>query len=467
MRIERFEWDRDPIAHEMAARLRALVPGPESVADEVREILAQVREGGVEALGELAERFGEPAPRRVTHEEIDAASDSVPPEVLDALEVARRNIEATARAEIEAMEIASRPAVAELPEGQRVEVRATPIEIAGIYAPGGRAAYPSSVLMCGVPAAVAGVPVAIVATPAGPDGLPSPAVLAATGMIGCEEVDVWMIGGAQAIGAMAYGTSVDEDLGEPADVIVGPGSRYVTEAKRQVTGAVGIDGLAGPTELLVILGDEARPDWIALDLCAQAEHGEDSLLIVASPSFRILNRVARGVAEIAAERPSVADAVLALVKTASLEAAYELAAELGPEHLEVGPQPLSWSPDWELERVPAGCVVRGFGGATAFCDYVAGSNHVLPTGGAARSGGPLGPGVFLNRTSHVFLPQEAAVALTPHVEALARAEGFPVHAESARARTEGPESEPRTEEELARPLGERTPEELGWMDLKR
>jgi histidinol dehydrogenase len=423
-RIERIEWDgADPRA--LSANLRALAPGLEDVSGAVAGIVDRVRSGGDAAIRELAEGFGEALPEelRVDADAIAAAPGLLEPSVREALRVAAANIATVARAELRLLE---RPAVAELEQGQRVQVLCSPVAAAGVYAPGGRAAYPSSVLMCCVPAKVAGVPRIAIATPPDAAGRPGAEVLAACALAGVDEV--YAIGGAQAIAALAFGTETVAAV----EVIAGPGNRYVTEAKRQLVGRVGIDGLAGPSELFVVVGGTANPEWIALDLCAQAEHGPDSVLVAVSHDPALLDRIGELVAELAAERPSVTDAPLALVTAPGLELALSLADAFAPEHLE-----LAYTGADEaaaLGRV-AGCVLVGTGGATAFGDYAAGSNHVLPTGGAARFGGPLGPGAFMRRSSVVRVPSSAAEELAPHVAALASAEGFPVHGESAKART--------------------------------
>ena len=426
MRIERTNWDGAD-APGLAGRLRALVPALGEVTADVERIVEVVRSRGDAGLREVVERLGEAVPEsfRVDPEAVAAAPGLLEPEVREAMRVAGRNIEAVARAELEAR---VRPATAELPEGHRVEVREEPVAAAGVYAPGGRAAYPSSVLMCCVPARVAGVARICVASPPGAAGRPNAAVLAACALAGVNEV--YAIGGAQAIAALAFGTETIQ----PVDLVAGPGNRYVTEAKRLVWGKVGIDGIAGPSELMVVADGTASPEWIALDVCAQGEHGEDSPLIVASPDLALLDRVAELVSELAAERPSVADGPLALVATRGLEAALTLADAVAPEHLEL----VFEGADENAARARiAGCVFIGAGGAAAFGDYAAGSNHVLPTGGAARFGGPLGPGTFRRRTSVVTLPGSSASALASHVSALARVEGFPVHGESAEARGRG------------------------------
>jgi histidinol dehydrogenase len=292
-----------------------------------------------------------------------------------------------------------------------------------VYVPGGRAAYPSSVVMCCVPARVAGVGQVTVATPPGFDGRPNATVLAACRL--CQVDEVHVMGGAQAIAALAYGTAAVA----PVDVVAGPGNAYVQEAKRQVAGLVGIDGVAGPTELLVVADAGADPKTVALDLCAQAEHGPDSLVAVASPDAGLLKAVEAEATGLAAARPSVQDAPLALVRTLDIDAAIEFANAFAPEHLELAAAGAS-----RLAGAvrASGCIF--IGGGAAFGDYAAGSNHVLPTGEAARFSGPLGAATFRRRQALVSLPESAARALAPHVSSVARAEGFPVHAESAEAR---------------------------------
>ena len=407
-----------------AARLRALTPRLEDVGDAVAAIVDRVREQGDAGVRAVSEQLGEPAPEalRVDPEAVAAAPGLLEPAVREGLRVAAVNVTAVARAELAALE---RAATAELEQGQRVEVVHAPVAAAGVYAPGGKAAYPSSVLMCCLPAKVAGVTRIAVASPPGAGGRPSPAVLAACALAEIDEV--YAIGGAQAIAALALGTE-----SVPAvDVVVGPGNRYVTEAKRRLAGRVGIEGLAGPSELLVVAGGTADPEWIALDLCAQAEHGEESLLVVVSHDGALLDRIGERVTELAAERPTVSAAALALVVAPGLELSLSLADAFAPEHLELA---YTGADAAAARGRIAGCVFVGTGGATAFGDYAAGSNHVLPTTGAARFGGPLGPGAFMRRTSVVSVPSSAARELSPHVSAVADAEGFPVHGESARAR---------------------------------
>jgi histidinol dehydrogenase len=209
----------------------------------------------------------------------------------------------------------------------------------------------------------------------------------------------------------------------------------VQEAKRQVSGLVGIDGIAGPSEVIVVADADADARTVALDLAAQAEHGPDSLVGILSPSTELIERVGVQAASLVGSRPSVQDAPLALVRVPGLDAAIDLANAIAPEHLELL---VDSAGDLARSVRTSGCVFLGPAGGAAFGDYAAGSNHVLPTGGAARFSGPLGAGNFRRRQALVSLPEEAARALAPHVASVARAEGFPVHAESAEARADGP-----------------------------
>jgi len=402
-----------------------MVSTSDDVVAVVAELIERVRAGGDEALREIAAELGEALGEQLA---IDPRTIAVAPALLEAdvregLLVAARNISQVAAAELE---VALAPVEIELEQGQRIGVVSSPVRSVGIYAPGGRAAYPSSVLMCALPARAAGAARICLVSPPGASGKPSDAVLAACAISGIDEV--YSLGGAQAIAALAYGT----ESVAPVDVIVGPGNRFVTEAKRQVGGVVGIDGVAGPSELMIVADGGCDPRLAALDLLAQAEHGDDSPVIFASPDRALLERVRELVEELAAERASVADAPLALVGVPGIELALNLADAVAPEHLE-----LAFEAAHEAARGRiAGCVFVGAGGATAFGDYAAGSNHVLPTGGAARFGGPLGPGAFLRRTSVVSISSAAAGQLAPHVDAVAKAEGLPVHGESATARAD-------------------------------
>jgi histidinol dehydrogenase len=390
---------------------------------DVAPIDREVWDEGDEAVLRLTAKFDAPgvtlSSLRVDPDDAQAALAVLDHQLRIALEVAAANIREVAEG------IAGVERQIELPAGQRVISREVPVGAAGVYAPGGRAAYPSSVLMCAIPAQVAGVRRVALASPPGPDGRLHPLVLAAAALCGIEEI--YAMGGAQAIFALAYGTATIDSV----DVIAGPGNAWVREAKRAVYGAVGIDSLAGPSELMLVAGHDTDPEWAALDLCAQAEHGPESPLVLAAVEERVLDAVAEAVERVAASRPSVADAPLGLVQVRDVEEAVALANAYAPEHLELLETDAALMAD---RVVTAGCVFVGRYGATAFGDYVSGSNHVLPTGGAGRYAGPLGPGVFRRRISNIELTEAAAAELAPHTDVLARAEGFPVHGESAMIR---------------------------------
>ena len=297
MRIEAIAWDgSEPAA--TAARIRRLAPELGEVTDAVAEIIEAVGERGDAALTEFAERFDEAPAESVRVEPglVEAATSLIEASVRDALVVAARNIARLARAQAEAE---LRPVSVELDAGQRIAVAAAPVASAAVYVPGGKGAYPSSVLMGAVPARIAGVPRIAVASPPAASGRPADVVLAACAIAGIEEV--YSLGGAQAIAALALGT----ESVQAVDVIVGPGNRYVTEAKRLLAGRVGVDGIAGPSELAVVADGTADPERIALDLCAQAEHGDDGLLAVIATDEALLNTIAHLTGELAGSRPSV------------------------------------------------------------------------------------------------------------------------------------------------------------------
>jgi histidinol dehydrogenase len=420
MRMRRFVWEgAGPTAG--AIRSWAVQSAPPV---DITAIEREVLEGGDEAVLRLTARFDAterpPGALRIEAQEATAALESTQAEIRAAMEVAAANVRAVAEAQI-----GDPRDPIELPEGHVVTVRDVSVDAAGVYAPGGRAAYPSSVLMCCIPARVAGVKRLALASPPRPDGSLNPQVLAAAAL--CEVDEIYAMGGAQAIFALAHGTeSVDA-----VDVIVGPGNAWVREAKRAVYGLVGIDSLAGPSELMVIAGPTTNPQWAALDLCAQAEHGAEGPLVAVAVEEAVLGAVAEATGRLALERPGIGDAPLALVQIPDLGDGIELANDFAPEHLEL----LAEDAALLAERVTtAGCVFTGPYGATAFGDYLAGSNHVLPTGGAGRFSGPLGPGAFRRKIPTVSIPGEAVGALAGHLDVLARAEGFPVHAESAMIR---------------------------------
>lgn len=424
MRISLFEWKGDDPAG-LARELRGLQPPLAGVADDVSTLIDEVRSGGDAAVLRLEERFAGAAPKqlRVPDQDLDAALNAAG-EAREALELAAANIRAVAESEV----AADREAQAELPSGQVVRLRSVPVASAGAYVPGGAAAYPSTALMTCLPARESGVERVVVASPPGPDGKPNPLVLSACALAGASEV--YAMGGVQAIAALALGT----ESVAAVDVVVGPGNRYVQEAKRQLFGTVGVDGIAGPSELMAVIDGSVEARWIALDLASQAEHGGDGLLVAVAAEPGDLEALEREVETLAGRAGNtIGDSPLGLVVAPGLDAAVELANALAPEHLELACE----GAEVLAERVrTSGCIFTGPYGATAFGDFVAGSNHVLPTGGAGRFTGPLGPRSFRRRIAGVRIPQEAARELAPAAATLARAEGFPLHAESVEARLE-------------------------------
>ncbi len=370
-------------AAKLAARLRGLVPGGGSVAGEVAEIIAAVREGGERAVLDYTRRFdtagAEAPPLLVSQEELDRAITELPLELVAGLQVAIANVARVAEAGV------GHESTVELSQGQTLRLREIPVGSAAVYVPGGRAPYPSTVVMGVVTARAAGVLDVVVCAPPGADGRIDPAILGTCRLCGVERV--YRMGGAQAIAALALGT----ETVRPVDVIVGPGNLYVQEAKHQLSTLVGIDGFAGPSDLLVVLGSEAGERELrlaALDMLAQGEHGAGSLVVGVSPAPGVCEALALKLEEMIVERPTVGDAAFAVVQTPSPRAAIVLANAFAPEHLQlIGA---------EVEALAAlvqsaGCLFVGVESATAFGDYVVGSNHVLPTDGAARFASGLTP----------------------------------------------------------------------------
>lgn len=422
MRVERRDWDGTEAAA-LAEELRRLGPSPEAIAPQVAELIERVRAEGDAGVLELTERLDGTRPEslRVDPDRVAAALEAIDPALRDALGQAAANIEAVASAQVRPDPVEVAPG-----QGQIVTIAEVPVGAAGIYVPGGRAPYPSTVLMGVIAARAAGVGRIVVASPPSAAGAPDDAVLAACAVAGADEV--YAMGGAQAIAALALGT----DAVAPVDLIAGPGGPWVQEAKLALSRHVGIDAYAGPSELVVVADGGAPLDWLALDLCAQAEHGADGLLAAIVAGEGVAERLEAEVAARAGE-PTVSDAYLAVVTAPDAAAATALADELAPEHLQLSCADASALAD-TVRR--AGCVFVGPYGATAFGDYAAGSNHVLPTGGAGRFTGPLGPGTFRRRISVVRMDRASAVELGPVVAEIARAEGFEVHAASALARAD-------------------------------
>ncbi|HTU14228.1 MAG TPA: histidinol dehydrogenase [Solirubrobacterales bacterium] len=423
MRISRLPW---AAPDELAAELRDHFTDFEEGAVDVSDIAAEVASKGDAALLELTARFDateiEPTRLAVPLDEADDALEELDDEVEATLRMAVENVSIVAAAQLNDEE-----RLVELPQGQTVLVGEVPVGAAGIYAPGGRASYPSTVVMGCATARVAGVERLVLVAPPGPDGKINPTTLAAASICGVDEI--YAVGGAQAIFALARGT---ESI-KPVDVIAGPGNDWVQAAKKTVFGEVGIDSLAGPSDLMVILDGDTDPHLAALDLCAQAEHGSESILLAVGPDDETLKRLEAEVERIALEQPSVKHCRLATVVAPSSELAIDLANAFAPEHLQLMDE---GSAALASRIRTAGCVFTGPFTATAFGDYVAGSNHVLPTDGTGRIFGPLSPATFRRKTARVSLDADAARLLAGPLDALARAEGLPVHGMSATARAE-------------------------------
>jgi histidinol dehydrogenase len=398
---------------------------PEEVDAIVRDVLAAVRTEGLPAVLRLARQFDkvelDETSIRVSPEEIEAGAAECAAEVRDAI--------AFAAARIRAYHERQRPADLRFTDAAGVELgwRWTALDAVGIYVPGGRAAYPSTVLMNAVPAVVAGVARIAMVTP---PGRLQPAVLAAAKEAGVSEI--WRVGGAQAVAALAYGAGPIQ----PVDKIVGPGNAFVTAAKRRVYGVVGIDALAGPSEIVVVADGANRPDWIAADLLSQAEHDPAAQSILITDDEVFAGKVEAAVQAQLSSLSTGEDAAASWrdhggVIIAPLDEAPRLVDRIAPEHVEFAVA----DPERLAERVRhAGAMFLGRHAPEAIGDYVAGSNHVLPTSRAARFSSGLSLYDFLKRTSIVKCDEAAFAALAPATVALAEAEGLPAHARSAAIR---------------------------------
>lgn len=395
----------------------------------VAAIIADVRARGDAALLDYTRRFDrldapDVAALEIPAAELRAAYDALPAAQRDALTGAAQRVRVYHEAQ------RSRGFTLAEADGSEFGQRVTPLDRVGIYVPGGKAAYPSSVLMNAIPAHVAGVPEIVMVVPA-PDGVRNPLVLAAAHVAGVSRV--FTIGGAQAIAALAYGTATIPAV----DKICGPGNAYVAAAKRRVFGAVGIDMVAGVSEVLVIADATANPDWVALDLFAQAEHDEMAQAILLTPDAALLDRVEASAQRLLAQMPRAAiiRASLArrgaLVKTRDLADACAIANRIAPEHLELAVA----DPDALLPLIRhAGAIFMGHHASESLGDYCAGPNHVLPTGRTARFSSPLGVYDFEKRSSVLRVSRAAAQTLGPIAATLAYGEGLTAHARSAEAR---------------------------------
>ena len=424
----------------VVAELAAVRPPAESsreIAEVVARLATDVQARGDAAVVEATRRFDWPEARvdtlAVPEAELEAAYAALDPELLRALELARDNCTFFHQHEI----VPDWEGVGA--QGQTVGIRRLPVDRAGLYVPGGHGSYASTVIMNSVPARVAGVDEAIVCTPPGPDGQVNSSVLAAAHLMGIRQV--FRVGGAQAIVAMAYGTETIPRV----DVICGPGNAYVTEAKRQVYGSVGIDSLAGPSEVLIVADSTARAAWVAADMLAQEEHGSGAQALLVADSERLCLEVADALEMLRAggcaggapgvcEPPGGAEHLYAFYAAPGedfLTVAASAVNSYAPEHLEIHAADARGF----LGRVKsAGAIFLGSRTPTAFGDYIAGSNHVLPTGGSARFSSPLSVDTFVRKSSYVEMTAEAVRALTLSLAKVADSEGFAFHRVSAELR---------------------------------
>ena len=419
-------------AADLADLLSRAAPVPE-VSGTVAEIIARVRREGDAALLDYTNRFDRvtleaPESLRVSQDEIQAAMTKTPKPLRDALNLAARRIETFHQLQL--------PRGIEFTDdaGATCGMRWTPLDAAGLYVPGGKASYPSSVLMNAIPARVAGVRRLAMCVPA-PDGELNPLVLAAAYIAGVKEI--YRIGGAQAVAAMAYGTATIR----PVDRIVGPGNAYVAEAKRQVYGQVGIDSIAGPSEVLILADENNNPEHIAIDLLAQAEHDEDAQSILITDSGTLASAVAGAVDAILPTLPRAGIARESWVRNGAIilvrnwDEAVDLANRIAPEHLQL----MLAEPNKLFNQIRhAGAIFLGRSTPEAIGDYVAGPNHVLPTSGTARFASGLSVYDFMKRTTYLSVPPRALEAIGPAAVALAEAEGLTAHARSVSVRLAKP-----------------------------
>jgi histidinol dehydrogenase len=410
------------------ALLNAKREQDEDVAESVRTIIAEVRARGDAALIEVSARFDKarltPQTLRLSADEIASAEAQCPKETLKALDVAAKRIETYHRRQLPKDESFTDET------GATLGWRWTALDSVGLYVPGGTASYPSSVLMNAIPARVAGVARIAMATPAS-GGRINPLVLAAAKRAGVSEI--YRVGGAQAVAALAYGTKTIS----PVDKIVGPGNAYVAAAKREVFGFVGIDSIAGPSEILIVSDAGSNPDWIAADLLSQAEHdaSSQSILITDDAKFADSVDVAVACALERLPRRDIASASWrdfgAIIVVANLDDAAALVDRIAPEHLEIATD----NPNRLLERVKhAGAIFIGRHTPEAMGDYIAGPNHVLPTSRTARFSSGLSVLDFLKRTTLLSCAPKTFQEIGPDAIVLAKAEGLEAHARSIAAR---------------------------------
>ena len=431
--IRRLDTSRPDFEEQFAATVlvdTALDPQIERTAEA---IVADVRARGDAALLEYTRRFDrlavdDAAALELPLEALHAALETLPAEQRDALETAAARIRSFHARQFERLQAGDWMDTEA--DGTRTGQRITALDRVGLYVPGGKAAYPSSVLMNAIPAQIAGVGELVMVVPT-PDGVTNPLVLAAAHLGGVTRA--FTVGGAQAVAALAYGTATVPAV----DKIVGPGNAYVAAAKRRVFGTVGIDMIAGPTEILVIADDSAHPDWVAMDLFSQAEHDELAQALLLSPDAALVDAVAAAITRLLPAQPrrDIIAAALArrgaLVVVRDLAEAARIANRVAPEHMEV----VTRDPQTLLPLIRhAGAIFLGHYSSEAIGDYCAGPNHVLPTVRTARFSSPLGVYDFLKRTNVIDVSAAGAQRLGPVAATLARGEQLIAHAMSAELR---------------------------------
>ncbi|PRB80134.1 histidinol dehydrogenase [Pseudomonas sp. MYb185] len=429
LKIARLDVNQADFNHHLDGLLAWEGVSDKAVNERVEEIIAAVRERGDAALVEYTGRFdglevAGMADLTLDRARLELALQRITPEQRQALEVAAERVRVYHEHQRQASWRYTEA------DGTVLGQQVTPLDRVGLYVPGGKASYPSSVLMNAIPAKVAGVPEVVMVVPT-PRGEINELVLAAACLAGVDRV--FTVGGAQAVAALAYGT----ETVPPVDKIVGPGNIYVATAKRAVFGQVGIDMIAGPSEILVICDGQTDPDWIAMDLFSQAEHDEDAQSILLSPDAQFLDAVEASLNKLlgSLERSDMVRISLesrgALIKVDSLEQACEVSNRIAPEHLELSVA----DPDAMLPLIRhAGAIFMGRFTPEALGDYCAGPNHVLPTSGTARFSSPLGVYDFQKRSSVIFCSPEGASELAKTASVLARGESLTAHARSAEYR---------------------------------
>jgi len=405
----------------------------QAIDQVVLNILAEIKTGGDDALLRYTKQFDRLSVKDVSDLEIgqadlESAYRSLPAEQAKALEIAAQRVRAYHEKQKEAAGCRSWEYTE--PDGTRLGQKVTPLDSVGIYVPGGKAAYPSSVLMNAIPATVAGVGEIIMVVPT-PDGARNPLVLAAAYLAGVHRV--FTIGGAQAIGALACGTQTIPAV----DKIVGPGNAYVAAAKRRVFGTVGIDMIAGPSEILILCDGSTDPDWIAMDLFSQAEHDELAQSILLCPDPRFIDKVNESIQRLLPQMPrekviraSLQNRAL-LIEVSDMSEACQIANVIAAEHLEICAQePQQWA-----DKIRhAGAIFMGSYTSESLGDYCAGPNHVLPTARTARFSSPLGVYDFMKRSSLIEVSAAGAQTLGPIASTLAHGEGLQAHARAAEMR---------------------------------